>query len=221
MTEWPRRRPVLCAVTDRHRLGGAGIDTDRLVAFIAAAARADLDLVQVREPDWEIGLLYQAVVRGLEEVRGSTLAIVVNDRIDVALAAGADGVHLREDSVPAARARAIVPPPRLLGRSVHSPHQVDAVDYLIAGTVFTTASKPGQPELGESGLAAIVASAAPRPVLAIGGVQPCRMAAIARTGAAGVAAIGCFADAWAAGASDLAGLVAELREQFRANSPLV
>ena len=114
----------------------------------------------------------------------------------------------------------MAPPGFLIGQSVHgvdeavraSPH----VDYLIAGTVFPTASKPGlRDHLGVDGLAAIV-SAVTVPVLAIGGVSMGRLEEVAGAGAAGVAAIGLFD----ADGETLAGLVGEARRRFdRARSP--
>jgi thiamine-phosphate diphosphorylase len=129
-------------------------------------------------------------------VRNTVTRVVVNDRLDVALTSGADGVHLRADSIPPEAARAIAPPGFLIGRSVHSLDEaVDAsagVDYLIAGTVYPSASKPGMTEmLGLHGLAEI-AGAVHVPVLGIGGITIDRLGDVARAGAAGVAAIGLF-----------------------------
>jgi len=123
---------------------------------------------------------------------------MVNDRLDVALACGADGVHLRGDSIPAVRARSIAPPGFLIGRSVRDAGEAVAaaphVNYLIAGTVFPTPSKPGLAGwLGVDGLAGIC-RAVGAPVLAIGGVSLDRLPEVAGSGAAGVAAIGLFAD---------------------------
>jgi thiamine-phosphate pyrophosphorylase len=121
----------------------------------------------------------------------------VNDRLDIALACGADGVHLRGDSIPARQVRLHTPQSFLVGRSIHALEEVDSagpVDYLIAGTVFATESKPGKSGrdlLGVDGLAAVV-RAASLPVLAIGGVTMDRVPEVMRTGAAGVAAIGLF-----------------------------
>jgi thiamine-phosphate pyrophosphorylase len=121
---------------------------------------------------------------------------VVNDRLDVALAAGAGGVHLRADSVPPRLARSLAPSGFLIGRSVHRVEdatEVEAdVDYVIAGTVWSTSSKPvGHELLGVRGLAAITA-AVQVPVLAIGGVTVETSAAAAAAGAKGVAGIGLF-----------------------------
>ena len=121
--------------------------------------------------------------------------MVVNDRVDVALACGADGVHLRHDSVRADAVRTIAPAGFLVGRSVHSLAEAEGagpVDYLIAGTVFPTPSKPAaSPILGLDGLADVVQAVAV-PVLAIGGITRERLDEVAAIGAAGAAGIGLF-----------------------------
>jgi thiamine-phosphate diphosphorylase len=115
--------------------------------------------------------------------------------LDVAIACGADGVHLRFDSITPANARRLAPAGFLIGRSVHALDQAvqtTGADYLIAGTVFPSASKPGAPTLlGLAGLKAI-ADAVNVPVLAIGGVTADRIDEIAVSGASGLAAIGLF-----------------------------
>jgi thiamine-phosphate diphosphorylase len=123
--------------------------------------------------------------------------VLVNDRFDVALAAGAHGVHLRSDSFPASRLRTRAPRGFLIGRSVHSVADAvaaaadDGVDYLIFGTVFASGSKPDRPAAGLRELAA-VAGATRLPVLAIGGVTAGTIADVMRAGAAGVAGISMF-----------------------------
>jgi thiamine-phosphate pyrophosphorylase len=177
-------------VTDRAR--------EDPTAQARRAVEAGVDVIQIRERDLEAGALAR-LVRAIVRVAraGGGTRVVVNDRLDVALACGADGVHLRGASMPAGRVRAAAPPGFLVGRSVHTADEArDAgpVDYLIAGTVFRTASKPGRaPLLGVDGLAAIVRAARSVPVLAIGGVTVDSVAAIASAGAAGVAGIGLFA----------------------------
>ncbi|OLC77448.1 MAG: hypothetical protein AUH72_17505 [Acidobacteria bacterium 13_1_40CM_4_65_8] len=161
------------------------------------AAGAGVDLIHIRERDLG-GASLAALVSDLVAVtRGSTTRVVVNDRIDVALVSGADGVHLRGDSVSVVAARRLLPPPFLVGRSVHTVQEASAAsdaDYLIAGTVFPSAAKPGAAELlGLDGLRAIV-SASAVPVLAIGGITPDRIADVLAAGAAGIAAIGLFID---------------------------
>jgi thiamine-phosphate pyrophosphorylase len=194
---------IVHLVTDRKRLGGGAEHVTAreprvaaLLAQIAAAVEAGVDVIQVRERDLEARALAALVDAAVARTRGSRTRVVVNDRLDVALACRADGVHLRGDSVSPGRVRRIAPPPFLVGRSVHSVAdaiaQAPFVDYLIAGTVWTTASKPAdRPLIGVDGLAAIARSVA-LPVLGIGGVTIERAGALARAGAAGVAAIGLF-----------------------------
>ena len=185
-------------MTDRRRLWNGASPADMrhcLVRQARHAIDAGVDFVQVREPDLEAGALAALVSELVALARGTHSRIVVNERLDVALACGAAGVHLRAESVPAAAARSIAPPGFLVGRSVHAVGEAVAVapevDYLIAGTVFPSASKPGGPLLGVAGLSA-VARAVRVPVLAIGGATLDRMAELAAAGAAGVAAIGLF-----------------------------
>jgi thiamine-phosphate pyrophosphorylase len=173
-------------------------------------------VVQVRERDLDGGPLVRLVARCVAAVESTRTRILVNDRLDVALAAGAHGVHLRGDSLPAARVRQVVAPGFLVGRSVHSVAEAAAaggqggLDYLIFGTVFASASKPGSEGRGAAALADVVAATA-LPVLAIGGLTALTAPGAARAGAAGVAAIGLFAD----GPQDsLAEAVAAVRHAF-------
>lgn len=187
-------RPVFCLVTDRHRLQG----DDQLVRLVRHATAAGVNLVQIREHGLEDrGLL--ALTRSIVAAVEGTARVVVNDRVDVALAGGADGVHLRADSPPAAAVRAMVPAGFLVGRSVHSEAEAieaaaSGVDYLVLGTIFPTASKPvGVSPLGLGPLER-AARAIPVPILAIGGITADNVGKVAAAGAAGFAAIGLFAD---------------------------
>ena len=179
---------TLCLVTDGRRRS--------VVEQCRDAVLAGVTLIQVRERDLEAAALSALVADLLRLTRGTATRVVVNERLDVALACGADGVHLRGDSIAPSRARSMAPPGFLIGRSVHRAGEAAraalGADYLIAGTVFPTSSKPGPNELlGLEGLAAIVRGVSV-PVLAIGGVSISNMASIAEAGAAGVAAIGLF-----------------------------
>lgn len=172
-----------------------------MVEQCRAAVLAGIDVIEVRERDLEAAALFALVADLVRLTRGTATRVVVNDRLDVALACGADGVHLRGDSIAAARARSMAPAGFLVGRSVHRADEAvraaPEVDYLIAGTVFPTSSKPGLDSLlGLAGLASI-ARAVPVPVWAIGGVSMDRIASVAGAGAAGVAAIGLFAESGA------------------------
>ena len=192
---------LICVVTDRQRLLPAAAGTaslDSLVTFVGAAARAGVDLIQLRERDLGARALATLTVRCMAEAEGTRARVLVNDRIDVAMAAGAHGVHLRGDSVDPGAARSLVPPEYIVGRSVHSPEEAAAaasgghLNYLIVGTVFPSPSKPAGHAV--AGLAAVArtAAAVSIPVLAVGGVTLANVEGALRAGAAGIAAIGLF-----------------------------
>src|SRR4051812_3946651 len=181
---------MLCLVTDRRQRAP--------IEQASEAAAAGVDIIHIRERDLEAAELSVLVAGVLLATRGSSTRIVVNDRVDVAIACGAHGVHLRGDSVSASRVRGMAPDGFLIGVSVHGTDEAKAAarnaDYLVAGTVFPTASKAGLTEfLGLSGLSDIV-QAVSVPVLAIGGMDVAHAPAIARAGAGGLAAVGLFAD---------------------------
>ena len=181
---------TVCLVTDRRARS--------LVQQCGEAVQAGVDIIQIRERDLDAGPLASLVGDVVRLTRGTPTKVVVNDRLDVAMACGADGVHLRGDSVPPAAVRSMVPPGFVVGRSVRDAAEAVAaaphVDYLIAGTVFPTPSKSGLTAwLGVEGLARIC-RAVRVPVLAIGGIGVDRAPEVARAGAAGVAAIGLFSD---------------------------
>ncbi|MGE0704084.1 MAG: thiamine phosphate synthase [Vicinamibacterales bacterium] len=194
-----------------------------LLEQVAFAVDAGVDVVQVREQDLSASDLLGLVRDAVALTIGSKTHVVVNDRLDVALAAGAHGVHLKSSSMAPADVKRIVPQGFLVGRSVHSLEEVGAaagaIDYAIAGTVWPSRSKPdGHACLGVDGLAAIAASAG-APTLAIGGVSVTRMAEIARAGCAGAAAIQLFMAAAAAGTGacrvqPLVSVVSEARRMF-------
>ncbi len=216
-------RPILCLVTDRRRLAEhLAIDPsgdailERLVAQAAEAADAGVDWIQVRERDLEARVLSDLVNRVVGAV-GGLARVIVNDRLDIAIGSGAGGVHLGERSVPADRARAIVPAGFPIGVSRHTPAtvaEVGEVDYVIVGTVFASRSKPAAaPLLGLEGLAA-ACRLSRVPVIAIGGITLHTSVQVVAAGAAGVAAIDLFLPA--AGAKDLQlhETVSRMREMF-------
>ena len=195
-----RAQGLICVVTDRTRLAPSEPLTQQLRSLVRqarAAAVAGADLLQIREPGLPDALLYRLVEDCREQTLDSSMAIVVNDRLDIALAAGADGVHLKESSIPILEARRLAPEHFLVSVSVHDPKAAGVAsragaDFVIFGTMFPTASKAhGHVTASLEGLAAAVA-ASTVPVLAIGGIDHRHVADVARV-AAGVAAIGWFA----------------------------
>ena len=182
-------------MTDRHRFGSAWEAS--LVERVRAAAHDGVHLVQIRERDLDGGPLTRLVSSCVDAVRGTRTRILVNERLDVALAAGAHGVHLRADSFSARRARGWAPSPFLIGQSVHSIGEAvtaaeeGATDYLIFGTIFETSSKPGRAAAGVAGLARVAATIR-LPVLAIGGITAGRIGEVMAAGACGVAGISMF-----------------------------
>ena len=191
-------RPVVCMITDRRRLG-PGAEA-ALIRRAAVAARAGVHLIQIRERDMADGALRVLVAKVVEATRGTHARVLVNDRFDIALAAGAHGVHLRGDSAAATRVRAVTPASFLIGRSVHTRDEIarvsdeGGVDYLLFGTVFETASKPNHAAAGVAGLVDAINAAAKLPVLAVGGMTRETVRRLSGTGCAGFAAIAQFAD---------------------------
>jgi thiamine-phosphate pyrophosphorylase len=179
----------LCLVTDRHATGGRP-----LPRVVEACLGAGLRAVQLREKDLDAGELFRLAgeLRALTWRYGARL--VVNDRADVALAVGADGLHLPAAGLPPEAARRVIGADRLLGVSTHSAAEAEAAgrrgaDYVVFGPIHDTPAKRayGAPQ-GLEALAVAVARATV-PVLAIGGLTAERVPAVARAGAAGIAVI--------------------------------
>lgn len=209
----PITSPILCYVTDRRGLATTAAqagdeDEFRLPALAAAIERATtagVDWIQIREKDLPASWLVE-LARAAVAAAGSRSRILVNDRLDVARAAGTGGVHLGETSLPVAKVVRWLRGERETGRvradflagfSCHSlasarAAERDGADYLFFGPVFDTPSKAafGPPQ----GLARLreVCSAVRIPVLAIGGVGPENAAECLQAGAAGLAAIRMF-----------------------------
>jgi thiamine-phosphate pyrophosphorylase len=165
---------------------------------IAAAVAAGIDAVQLRDARAGGGALLEAARTLRDLTRGAGAMLLVNDRIDVALAAEADGVHLPAASFPIAAARALAGARAWIGRSTHSPEEAaraaaDGADYVVLGPIYATPSKAaaGAP----LGVTAVAATRIAVPLVAIGGVTPERVAELRRAGAAGVAVVRAVLDA--------------------------
>lgn len=179
-------RARLYVVSDaRERIGD-------LAPFLDTILDAGVDIVQLREKDAEAGDLLRWGERFREAADRYGALFVVNDRPDVALALGADGVHLGQNDLPAPIARSIVGPDALIGVSCHSSEDHAAApaeaDYLTAGPVWPTPTKPGRPGTGTE-LVRSAAATLDRPWFAIGGIDASTVSEVARAGASRIVVV--------------------------------
>jgi thiamine-phosphate pyrophosphorylase len=165
-----------------------------LVEAVRAALRGGAPAIQLRAKDAPARAAAQLARELLAETRAAGALLFINDRVDIALAAGADGAHLGDEDLPLAAARRIVPPGFLLGMSADSVQlareaERDGADYLGVGPVYGTASKAdaGAP-IGTARIAE-VAAAVRIPIVGIGGIHATTAAPVVQAGAAGVAVI--------------------------------
>ncbi|MBX6762595.1 MAG: thiamine phosphate synthase [Rubrobacteraceae bacterium] len=180
------RRFQIHLITDRRR------SSHPLGDAVVGALEGGIDAVQLREKGGPALLLYETALAISPAVRAADALLLINDRVDVALATGADGVHLAAKSLPPEAARRVVGGRLLLGVSVHGVEEAKraevAADYLTFGHVYPTSSKPGLPPRGVRELARVV-EAVEVPVLAIGGIDASNAREVAATGASGIAVI--------------------------------
>ncbi|HYF56471.1 MAG TPA: thiamine phosphate synthase [Salinarimonas sp.] len=183
-------------------LGPANARGRDLAALAAAAAAGGCTLIQLRDKDGsDEAVLAQA--RAIKAaLAGSGVPLLVNDRVDVAAAAGADGVHLGQDDVDPREARARLGPAAIIGVTLKTPAHAEAltglpVDYGCIGGVFATASKRNlEPPIGLDGLARVLAAGRPAglPLGAIAGIDESNAAPVIGTGADGIAVISALFD---------------------------
>jgi len=161
-------------------------DRPDLERFLAACIAGGVDLVQLREKHLEARPLLARAAVAAALCRDHGVPFLLNDRPDLALEAEADGVHVGQDDAPAALARRILGPGAIVGLSTHSPAQMEAsrdeaVDYVSAGPVVPTPTKPGRPGTGIDYLR-YAATHARRPVFITGGVTPASVVDLVRAG---------------------------------------
>jgi thiamine-phosphate pyrophosphorylase len=185
------RLPVLCFVVSPE-------GTEDVEALVSSAVAGGVTMVQLRDRTLAGGKLLDTARKLKTITRGKAL-LIVNDRVDVAVAGEADGAELPEDGIPTLAARTLIGKYAVLGRSVHSVEGAvqagrEGAEFVIAGTIFKTASKPDAKPAGPA-LISDIAQATNLPVLGIGGINAKNVGEVIRAGAAGVAVISAIAGA--------------------------
>ena len=200
---------TLYVITDR-RWGKSHLEVAR------AAIEGGATAIQLRDKEATTRELIEAGLALRELTRERGVAFIVNDRVDVALAVKADGVHVGQDDMPAKLARRLMGPDKIIGVSASTVEEAlqaetDGADYISASPVFSTPTKPdAAPPTGLEGLRAIV-EAVRIPVVAIGGINEGNVEEVIRAGADGVAVISAVV-----GAPDIAAAARRLRQRIEA-----
>ncbi len=186
------RRPLdlsVYVITDRR------LAEDRsILDVVRAAIRGGATVIQLREKEATTREMVELGQALLQITREAGVPLIVNDRVDVALAIDADGVHVGQDDMPAAIARRLIGPDKILGVSAETVEEAlaaqrDGADYLGVGDIYGTTTKPDAgPPIGLEGLRRIV-EAVTIPCVGIGGITPENAAAVVKAGAAGVAVV--------------------------------
>ena len=208
--------PSLCLVADTSVVG-----RDDIVPRVSAAVAGGVGLVQLRAKELPGGRIMSLAEELKRAIDGRAL-LLVNERVDIAVAAAADGVQLGEEALPVTTARRLLPGNSLIGRSVHS---VDGAaeafshgaDFLVVGTMFATGSHPGAVPAGP-GLMHEVSLQCSVPLIGIGGIAAGNLAEVVSAGASGVAVIRSILSAPDPQAA-AAELKLALREAWRSRPP--
>jgi thiamine-phosphate pyrophosphorylase len=180
-------------ITDRQSAGGIG----PLLSYIERAIREGVDQIQIREKDLAARELFLLTQRTVELAAGHPTRILVNSRADIALAAGAHGVHLPANSISPSCMRAVAPPTFLVGISTHSRREIlaaqaEGADFVVFGPVFAPLSKVSYLRgAGADGLRAAMEGVT-IPVFALGGITPQNAELCIKAGATGIAGISLF-----------------------------
>ena len=183
----PTQLPKLCLVTDSSLKLHAPLEK-----VVTEAVSGGVGMVQVREKGMPSGDLHRLAKKLRDVTRGKAL-LIINDRVDIALAVDADGVHLPSHSLPIDVAQSLCGEEMLAGRSVHNVEEAvaaeqEGADYLILGTIYATASHPDGPVSGPELIRAVKARVQ-TPVYAIGGINASNAREVMNAGADGIAVI--------------------------------
>lgn len=181
--------------------------------FLREAIAGGVGMVQLREKGMSDARLVDVAERCADICRAEGIPFIVNDRVDVALACGADGVHLGQDDLPVARVRSLAGEGFIVGLSTHSPEQIEeaaqlAPDYIGVGPIHETPTKEGRKAVGVQ-LVSYASQRAAQPYFAIGGLDPTNVAEVVRAGARGVSVL-----RWVGQAVDPMAAVRELLDRI-------
>lgn len=185
----PRSVYSLCLVTDRDLAGGRS-----LAEVVSAALRGGVTMVQLREKSASTRAFLEEAGALRRLLDGTGVPLIINDRVDVALAVGADGVHVGQSDMPVEIVRALIGPTKLVGLSITDAAEINradanAADYLGIGPVHPQATKPdASTPLGIGGFGRLRALSS-KPVLAIGGIKPKDVDLLLAEGADGFAVV--------------------------------
>ena len=184
--------PTIYPITDTRL---SGLSHAEQVELLAAGGAT---LIQLRDKDASPRDFYDQAVAAIRVARSKNVRVIINDRVDIALCAGADGVHLGQDDMPTAAARGVLGTNAIIGYSTHNVDQVMeakelSIDYLAIGPVFETSTKADpDPAIGLEGLNAMRELAGDVPVVAIGGINADNIGVVLAAGANSAAIIGCL-----------------------------
>jgi len=173
--------------TRLYLVAPARIAAGALEDVVAELAGAGVDVVQLREKEMEARDVLRLGEPILAACRDAGVPFIVNDRPDIALALGADGVHVGQNDLPIEAVRRILPS-QIVGLSTHAPAEVDdapaieGVDYFAVGPVFATPTKPGRPAAGLELISHAAALGTERPWFAIGGVDESNLGSLIDAG---------------------------------------
>lgn len=215
------QQPIIYLITSgatNARTTPASEEFVEILKLIADAVAAKVSLIQLREKNLSARVLCELTTQAAELTRESQTRLLVNDRADIARAAGADGVHLATSSISADVIRRTFGRDFLIGASTHSVGEAQAArladaNFAVWGPVFATASKGvyGEPQ-GITKLQEVVREVAPFPIVALGGITLDNFAPCLEAGASGIAGIGLFQDK-----GNLSHIVSQIKEAFSKN----
>lgn len=184
----------LYLVTDEHQ------DIATLAQVVNEAVKGGVTMVQIREKHGDVRTFIERAKAVKEVLKGSNVPLIINDRVDVALAIDADGVHLGQSDMPAIMARQLIGPDKILGLSIETHQQLDhvhelPVDYIGLSAIFATPTKTDtKTHWGISGLMKALQTTS-LPIVAIGGINASNIQDIARTGTHGIALVSAICQA--------------------------